>query len=473
MINLRNASTVTHSSISVYEVPTYEVVFFFPANYEYAAACLPENPLDDNYCYVQLVGNTTAHVQIHRISDSESFSLPAGEVYQREYDDFPTTGVESKAIRIISDVAIQVLVYKTASYPNWNDVYMVPDQIGARFSYFTVADNHVCVANTNYKHFYLVTSFYDNTFVNITQQDGTTYHLDLPEFGTFVQKTTDNNLLAIGTEILSSKPINVVSGNLHCTVNPSTFYGTYLSSIPESTSLSREYIVPKLISATTDPGCTVTIIATEDDTIAKSDGQVRILDKGEAAIFDYFVTKSIFVNCSKPCLVAQTAKALYNEHGNFMQTMLPETDFMTFAFFTTLDLHPTSFLSLVIKGESPGDDIYLNGTSLGSLDWTAINGYSSAEMLLDHGVYELDSTDDRPFAAYIYQHTEVATGGVGYTILPQGLSWTPPTTPEPTTLPTTPLPSAPLPQHAVRVNGTTYTADGQPMTPQCAVVSVK
>ena len=350
-----------------------------------------------------------------------------------------------------------------------------------------------------YKQFYLITSFYDNTSVNITQQDGITYHLVLPEFGSFVQKTLDHDdHLAIGTKIISSKPINVISGNL-CTINPSSWFGTYLSSIPETTSLSKEYIVPKLISDTTDPGYTVTIIAIEDNTVIESDGDVRILDAGEAAIFDYYINRSIFITCSEPCLVAQTAKSLNNEHGNFMQTMLAESDFSTSAFFTTPDLYPTSFLSLVVKGESPGNDIYLNGASLGSLDWTAINGFSSAEMSLDYGVYELQSTDGRPFAAYIYQHMKSISGGAGYALLQLGLSWIPPTTEpttpeltteepttperttqepmttepstEPTTLPTTPRPSAPLPQHTVRVNGTTYTADGLPMTPQCAMVS--
>ena len=474
----------TTPELTTEEPTTPEITTEEPENYEYAAVCLPETGSETEYCYVHLLSSTTANVEIHHASDSESFSLPAGEVYEREYRDFPNIGVESKAIRIISDVAIQVLVYKTSTNPRYNDVYMVPSQIGDRSSYFTVADSNTCNSGSNYNQFYLVTSFYDNTSVNITQQDGTTYHVDLPTFGTFTQKTQDGeDHLAIGTKIISSKPVNVISGDL-CAMDPSLWFGTYLSSIPESTSLSKEYVVPKLISETSNPGYTLTIIATEDNTIVDSDGSVRILDEGEAAMFNYF-GRSIFVNCSKPCLVAQTARSELNKHGSFMQTMLAESDFSTFAFFTTPDLYPTSFLTLVVEGDSPGKDIYLNGASLESLDWTAIGGFSSAEMSLDHGVYELYSTDGRLFAAYVYQHTMSYTGGLGYALLQLGLSWIPPTTSEPitsevttsepstepTTPPSTPRPSAPLPQHAVRVNGTTYTADGLPMTPQCAVVS--
>ena len=232
-----------------------------------------------------------------------------------------------------------------------------------------------------------------------------------------MQKTVDFDAhLAIGTQINSSKPINVISGNLCTKIPSSSWYGIYLSSIPDTTSLSKEYIVPKLISQTIDPDYTVTIVATEDNTFVDSDGDVRILDEGEAAIFDFDVARSIFVNCSTACLVAQTATYQEHEHGDFMQTMLSEADFSTYAFFTAPDPYPRSFLSLVVKGESPGDDIFLSGTSLGSLSWTAINGYSSAEMSLDYGMYELYSMDSRPFAAYVYQHLMWRSAGVGTTI---------------------------------------------------------
>ena len=152
----------------------------------------------------------------------------------------PDMGVESKAIRISSAIAIQVLVYKMWEQALY-DVYMVPNQIGDRLSYFTIADTWT-TGSTYYSQFYLVTSFYDNTSVNITQQDGTTYYLDLPVFGTFMQKTQHTgDYLAIGTQIISSKPVNVISGDLSTSNSPSrVYYGAYLSSIPDTTSLSKE-----------------------------------------------------------------------------------------------------------------------------------------------------------------------------------------------------------------------------------------
>ena len=105
--------------------------------------------------------------------------------------------------------------------------------------------------------------------------------------------------------------------------------------------------------------------------------------------------------------------------GLLMHNVLPENNFTTSTLFTTLD-HGflPSYISLVVKDESAGDDLYLNGASLGFLNWSPINGYSSAELSIPPGVYELHSADGRPYAAYVYFHNSLHGGGAGYTLLP-------------------------------------------------------
>ena len=262
------------------------------------------------------------------------------------------------------------------------------------------------------KQFYLVTSFYDQTHINVTQQDGFTIDVELPNFGTYVQMTTSSfDQLASGTNIISSKPINVISGNL-CVRNsvdePTGYYGTYISSIPGVLSLGTEYVVPRIISDDGDaPGYSVSVVATEDDTAVESDGEVVTLDEGETAIFEYDLKdNSTIVKCSRNCLVVQYTKPSFADHGMFMQSVLPQQDFSTAAYFTTGVAVYTSFLSLVVEGESPGDDIYLNGESLGDLTWTEANGYTTAEMTLPQAPYRLDSSNGRPFAAYVYLHQD-------------------------------------------------------------------
>ena len=86
------SSVIQHIHLYKYQVLTLTllyVCFFSPANYEYAAACLPTSRGSTENCYIQLLSNATANVEIHRINDYESFRLPAYEVYQREYEDFP------------------------------------------------------------------------------------------------------------------------------------------------------------------------------------------------------------------------------------------------------------------------------------------------------------------------------------------------------------------------------------------------
>ena len=222
------------------------------------------------------------------------------------------------------------------------------------------------------------------------------------------------------------------------------------------------------------PGYSVTVVATEDDTTVESDGEIKILDVGEMAIYEYpLLNTSILVTCSKNCLVTQYSKYLYDgisfRTGLFMQNLLPEKDFTTLAIFTALDIHPISYVSLVVKGESPGEDLHLSGTSLGYLSWNPIHGYSTAELAIPHGVYELESVSGRPVAAYIYCHSSTdGAGGAGYGFLPmEAFRVTP--TPTPTTEP--PSVNVTIPEHIARVNGSAITKDGENMSPTCMMVS--
>ena len=354
---------------------------------------------------------------------------------------------------------------------------MVQDQFQAKTTFLTVAyDGSIDCDLTRFHQFYLVMSFYDETILNITQNDGTTFELELPAFGTFAQKTRDrDDDLGKGTYINSNKAINVISGNL-CTKNlvdgTSGPAGTYVTNIPGVVTLGQEYIVPRITNEDANPpGFSVIVVATEDGTTVESDGDMQTLNQSETAIFEFqYLSRSVLVKCSRNCLVTQCAKAISGQSGLIMQNIIPEHEFSTSAYFTTLDIYPTAFLSLVVKGESPVDGLYLNGDSLGNLTWSRANGYSTADMEIPSGIYELEAQDGRPFAAYIYFHLKDEVGGAGYVMLPTystGVS----TTPSATTT-TTPAPptNSTFPQHTARVNGTAFMEDGQEMTPACALV---
>ena len=462
---------------------------FVTGFYEYAASCLPTSrPGTDHICYVNIISSEEANITLLTAEESISLILPNGTLYKREFNEasHPTIGAENKAIRIFSDIEIQVLLYQSVDgQPFFDDVYMVPNQFKENTTYFTAAygSSSWDCGSTWAHQFYLVTSFYDETSLSIVQQDGNTFELELPAFGTFAQKTTDiDDTLGSGTQINSNKPINVMAGNL-CVGNPSvgdTAAGIYASSIPGSESVGQQYIVPRITNEDANPpGFSVGVVATEDDTIVESDGVIRSLDQGEAAMFEYsLIDRSVFVNCSRKCLTTQYAKRINHVSGLFMQHMLPDHDFYTRAYFTTLDAYSTSFLSLVVKGESTVDGLYLNGESLQHLTWSPAYGYSTADMAISSGVYELEAEDGRPFAAYIYFHLRNNGGGAGYAMLPMEsarVTTTPATTttatPSSTTITTPNLPTNnTFPQHTARVNGTAFTEDGQEMTPACALV---
>ena len=434
---------------------------------------------------MSILSDSTANIEIRTFDGDIDLTLQPGEVYRQEFgpDIHPVSGLENKAIRVFSDTEIQVLVFKNSSETRYTEAYMVPNNFVGGNRYFTSSyplpsDSSERSCNGYYTQFYLVISFYNGTFVNITQRNGSYYELELPAFGTFVQTIIDGSEnLAIGTEIISSDSVNVVSGNL-CVRNTydnlSYYRGTYLSNIPPTTSLGRSYVIPRILGTNYAAGYTVVVVAMEDDTFVESEVETVSIDQGEYAILDYpGWDNNSYVSCSRYCLVTQYAKEDVATYGLFMHHILSENDFYSSSFFATVDAYPVSYLSLVVVGESPGYDILLNGEPLDTIIWKPFHGYSTAQLQIAEGAYVLDSSEGREFAAYVYSHLMFRGAGAGYSLLPHASSIQTTPTSSMTSTPTTPSPSwnSTLPQHTARVNGSAYTQDGQDMTPQCAVVS--
>ena len=247
------------------------------ANYEYAAACVPSGRSSfRSYCAINIISKAETNIEINTAAESVSHTLLPGLLYQQEIDEnmFPILGVENKAVRITSDEEIQVLIYSEfdqSTSRELSDVYLAGEQAHESNRYVTIAYPYTgsyCSASYN-KQFYLVATFHNETSLDIEQKDGSTYNVDLPEFGTFVQVTNDpNDHLADGTIITSNKPINVVSGYM-CLPNSAgtpEYAGTYISNMPAVTLLGHEYVVPKIIHQDmSPPGYSVSVVATEDN----------------------------------------------------------------------------------------------------------------------------------------------------------------------------------------------------------------
>ena len=244
-------------------------------------------------------------------------------------------------------------------------------------------------------------------------------------------------------------------------------------------NLADHYVIPHLIVENTEsPGFSLDVVASENNTVVEFDGMVVELETvGNSVTFELDNRREwMSLNCSKNCLAVQYSKAVSTDHGLFMLPMVGAHEFYVNTTFTTLDVHPTSFISLAVEGEAPGD-ILLNGDSLGDLDWGTIDGFATAETAVDQGTYVIESMDGRPFALFVYFHDDARSGpvGAGYTRLPTNKyipTTLPTTTPSTTTTPPPTDGNYTLPQLSVRLNGTVYTEDGEDMTPQCAQVYV-
>ena len=425
-------------------------------------------------------GQEPTNVTIATYIYTQLLTLQPGEVRKISFgkEMFPSAGAESKAVRLMSNAEIQVLIYKDSYndpvHPSnqYNGVYQVPSDRASGMLFFTIAsDKQTCSLESAGNHFYLVSTFYDNTLIEVTYQNGLSFEVTLPAYGTFTEATFNYlDMLAGGTQISSNASINVVSGNLCESFGGSS--GSLISSIPPVANLANNYMVPHLIGSTAlSPGFYLAVVAVEHDTVVEFDGETTTLPTaGSSVTFDRSNAREwMFVNCSNDCLAVQFSMVEPQIFGRFMMSLLPSQNFYTWVFFTTLNISSLSYISLVVEGEAPGSGILLNGVPLGGLYWSTFQGYATTERAISQGTYILESESGRPFAAYVYTHTMIATGGAGYALLP--LSNDVNITTTATAIPTsTPPPAEDPPQISVRLNGTVYTEDGQDIAFSCAQV---
>ena len=406
-------------------------MFSGEARYEYAAACVPNHGFEDNnLCDLILyAGAVETMVSLTSQEITLTFLLRENTAFKQSFDDsyFPEEDIEQKAILIISDHPLQVLIHKNSVMTGDDDVYLVPERNRAKNEYFTATygGDNGCASN-HYKDFYLIISYVEGTEVNITQQDGISYNLVMPEYGTFVQRTTEaGNNLAQGTRILSSGPITVVSGSLchHNSITGGGPSGTYVGSISAVDFLGYRYVVPQITFADgSSSGYSVSVVSTDSDTEVICDGESYSSSQaGETLTMEFpDENRPVLVECSKPCLVIQYTKYRGHLHGNFMQQILASDDFSTgnhaFTNYLTYSFPPHHHMVLVVEGWTDGSDIYLNGNPLAGHLVRVFHEYVLIQLSLEAGYHTINS--GKPYAAYIYTRGRDFAAGAGYGLLP-------------------------------------------------------
>ena len=405
--------------------------------------------------------------------------MAPGEILTQELDVTlmqPVNGAESKAIRIESDVEIQVMIYKidnhrlNSDFVDAYDVSELQDAGEGEMVHFTSSiDNTACTTRSYTSQFLVVVSFFDNTDVTLTLKNGTVFQATLSAFGTYSLKTGDaTETVARGTRINSSAPVNVISG-VGCDHTPESA-ATFISNIPQVDNLAQHYLVPyQLTDTSTIPDSNVQVLATEPDTDVSCQGALRYLEEPGDSTLCYQVrgTKWISVNCSKPCLVTQYTRSEAFLDGSFMLLPLPSRYFYTSTLFTSVNITASqasvaSFINVAVEGEGdPSEDLLLNGNRMNWTEWDTLDGFSVGAMPIEPGLYTLESVSGRPIVVYIYSRTSISPGGAGYTRMAGIKREDPPSTPPPYS----------IPQLSVRVNGTVKAQDGEDITPQCGQVS--
>jgi hypothetical protein len=122
------------------------------------------------------------------------------------------------------------------------------------------------------------------------------------------------------------------------------------------------------------------------------------------------------IGCSRGCHAYVATKGYSNYIGSGLFSVIATSEFYTSAFFMTPDYDFPHYVSLVLAGEAPYDDITFDGESLADQNWETADGFSYMWMEVTKGRHLLQSEEDRGFAAYVYGHSLSWAGGYVYNV---------------------------------------------------------
>ena len=126
------------------------------------------------------------------------------------------------------------------------------------------------------------------------------------------------------------------------------------------------------------------------------------------------------VTCSDLCQAVMFT--IGQNIGNFLFSLPGDFRYGKFAKFAPLDFDGDHWLSLVVYGLPPMDDIFLNGESLSDKVWNVIDPFSLTQIPIEKGVsYTISSVGEKTFGAYVYCHFDgEVNGGYSFSVEPQG-----------------------------------------------------
>ena len=348
-----------------------------PPRFQYCAVCPPSHRADLNLtgCEISILSRVDVdEVTIATMLNVETISLTAMEPVSRVIDSslLVDEGLEDKGIIISSDEELVITVVKTESetgVSRFTDAYQVYDSRLAGYDFFVLTKTNEC-NNTDYvKSFFSVMTFDDGNFVEIYNTEGIfTGASVINRYQVFTVKTDQYNDDFSGIWIRMSERALVVTGCMCAGNSLDGVTESYIATLQSTIFYGTDYVTP-VIGGSIIAGYGLRVLASEADTVVINEGTEYNLNRGEWVELLFPITElAARLTCSEACLVMQWSDG--NDIGNFMFNVFDfNFQFTKVATFMTLDFEGDKWVSIVVKGFPPMDDIFLDGESLFDETW--------------------------------------------------------------------------------------------------------
>ena len=395
--------------INVYDISMTDlkaVTLFFPfflfidpsEHYEYAVACPPTHrPEYPSYsgCAVSIVSEyTMAMVNISTVNSQWTQAVSPGIPQTINFNQtvHTTCGLEDKAIMLVSETELVVLLHKLDSTSSeiFLDATQVYDLQMAGFEYYILNTRSGCSSSSYINAFYMIMSHWPATFLQVYESDVFVEAQVLTHHQVYTTYTTSISVDFSGRYIHSNYPVTIIAGTL-CVGNlDSDYSGTYMTSLPPIIHYGEDYAAPSIASPIAT-GYRLDVVAAEDDTRVTFEGENVDLDKGETSSIEFLWNNlASMVTCSKKCLLIQySVSTLGLINGDFMINVIPTEQFYKYSYFSTIDYDVQHYVSIMVHGLPPMDDIFLDGTPLNDETWRFRDKYTYIDLPVERGQHTI------------------------------------------------------------------------------------
>ncbi|MDD7914473.1 HYR domain-containing protein [Polaribacter ponticola] len=385
----------------------------------------PENLGGEAKLYISSEVNTNGNISISGINYNQNFTVTVGNIttINLPANVFLTnsTSIENKGIHVTSNDEITVYGMNIRSATSDAYLGLPTDALGKEYSVMTYTGlssygSQIAIIGTENA---TSVSFKLKTTVG-SYAAGTNYTINLNSGQTFYLKASANTDLT-GSEISSTKPIAVFSGN-QCANVPTTSYACdhLVEQMPPKDGWGKNFISVPL---KTRSGDTFRFLAgTNGTTVSVNGSTVATLNKGD--FYENIYTTSLNITASEPILVAQFANGSSYDGANSDPMMMLIPPFEQFLGAYTVNTPSNgfafNFVNIVASNSTVGT-IKLDGNTINPALFTPIGstGFSGAQVNLTIGTHNLTS-NGLPFGAFVYGFNNYDSYGY-----PAGASFSP------------------------------------------------